>query len=419
MKPRQLIPSPVLAFLPLLVLLLTSELCWSQLGEETADGETKSRRIAVIGGGISGTFVSKYLVDYDTSCLIDSLTLFDPTFLSHTDDAMGSSSSIKLDGDNPCTLQGGRVATKILDDGTVVELGASIIYSGNKLVSDMVDADPDLTRTYPEPKAFGVWDGEDFAINSNNKTQRSLSIRLAYRYNFDIFRMKQAVERAIEAFDQIYGLLENPSSFYPSTADEIWDAVGLLSLVRMNFDKYLDTIDLSKENFVAKFLGNFGFGVLRKELITSANLSNYNQKNSQLNGLSGLVSFVPSSKGLFRVEGGNDKIPISAWKQAIFNRRSQCIGKKAPSIEHLPRQVTSVIFRTTGEIELRSSEELLGVFEIGKRVILFIVYCYLCHIFAIFLIDYFSLLPRTQLSWLLPYNNAKFRSKNKLNLMMI
>jgi hypothetical protein len=270
------------------------------------------------------------------------------------------------DDNKVSTLQGGRVSTKILDDGTAVELGASILYSGNKLVSDMVDADPDLVRTHPEPKAFGVWDGEDFTINSNRKTARSFSIRLAYRYNLDIFRMNRAVAKAINSFEKIYGLLENSSSFYPLSADEIWDAVGLLSIARMNFEKYLDSIDLSKDDFFAKILSNFGFGVLRKELITSANLSNYNQKNSELNGLCGLVSFVPASKGVYKIEGGNYKIPLSAWKQSILNRKSRCIGKKEPSIEHISRQVTSVIFKRKGEIELRSSEELLGVFDIGK-----------------------------------------------------
>lgn len=350
------------ALLPLLATLVLVQLCcFHVLGEEEVVRETRSPRIAVIGGGVGGTFVSKYLVDYDNSCQIESLTLFDPTFRSH-EDAADSQNDIN----EVSTLQGGRVSTKILDDGTAVELGASILYSGNKLVSDMVDADPDLVRSYPESKAFGVWDGEDFTINSNRKTARSFSIRLAYRYNFDIFRMNQAVEKAIDSFDKIYGLLGDPSSFYPLSADEIWDAVGLLSLARMNFEKYLDSIDLSKDDFFAKILSNFGFGVLRKELITSANLSNYNQKNSQLNGLCGLVSFVPASKGVYKIEGGNYKIPLSAWKQSILNRKSRCLGKKEPSIEHISKQVTSVIFKTDGEIELRSSDEFLGVFDVGK-----------------------------------------------------
>jgi len=352
---------PLLALLPLLAIFVSLQLCCGYVGEEDVDRETRSRRIAVIGGGVGGTFVSRYLVDYDNSCHIESLTLFDPTFRSHVDGAVNQEDVNKVS-----TLQGGRVSTKILNDGTAVELGASILYSGNKLVSDMVDADPDLIRTYPEPKAFGVWDGEDFTINSNRKTARSFSIRLAYRYNFDIFRMNQAVEKAIDSFDKIYGLLENPSSFYPLSADEIWDAVGLLSIARMNFEKYLDSIDLGKDDFFAKILSNFGFGVLRKELITSANLSNYNQKNSELNGLCGLFSFVPASKGVYRVEGGNYKIPLSAWKQSILKRKSRCIGKKEPSIEHISRQVTSVIFNRNGEIELRSLDELLGVFDIGK-----------------------------------------------------
>mmetsp|Transcript_4175 Transcript_4175/g.6181 ORF Transcript_4175/g.6181 Transcript_4175/m.6181 type:complete len:565 (-) Transcript_4175:1695-3389(-) len=346
----------------LMLLFLLSSLCCGQGRGEIAESEKKGR-IAVIGGGIGGTFVSKYLVDYDTTCQIDSLTLFDPTFQPNDSDDKRSSSSKQSDG-NQSTLQGGRVATKILDDGTVIELGASIIYSGNKLVSSMIDADASLSRISPEYKGFGVWDGKDYRINSEMKTARSLGLRMAYRYSTDIFRMNSAVGRAIKSFDQIYVLLESQSSFFPSSADEIWDAVGLLSVARINFDKYLDSIGVSKDNWWTPVYQDLGMGVLRTELIASANLSNYNQKNSNLNGLSGLVSFVPSSGGMFNIQGGNYKIPISAWKQATLHRKNICSHRKttSSSIDHVPIQVTSVISRS-GEFELWSSQEFLGVFQ--------------------------------------------------------
>ena len=355
--------------LNLIFLFLLSSLCCGQGRGERAESEKKGR-IAVIGGGIGGTFVSKYLVDYDTTCQIDSLTLFDPTFHPNASDDKRIISSEQSEGCQS-TLQGGRVATKILDDGTVIELGASIIYSGNKLVSSMVDADAALSRISPEYKGFGVWDGKDYRINSEMKTARSLGLRMAYRYSTDIFRMNSAVGRAIKSFDQIYELLESQSSFFPSSADEIWDAVGLLSVARMNFDKYLDSIGVSKDNWWTPVYQDLGMGVLRTELIASANLSNYNQKNSNLNGLSGLVSFVPSSGGMFNIQGGNYKIPISAWKQATLHRKNICSYRKTTrsSIDHVPKQVTSVISRS-GEFELWSSQEFLGVFQTGKTITL-------------------------------------------------
>ena len=348
--------------------------------QEQATRGKKSPRIAVIGGGIAGTFVSKYLVDYDTSCLVDSLTLFDPTF---------SPDGTNIYEESETTLQGGRVSSMILDDGAVVELGASIIFSGNKLVSEMVDADPTLVRAGPhantppkeqdEPqqeeehgtekkpstKGFGIWDGEDYLLNSAKKTQRSLNIRMLYRYNFDLVRLTKTVDRLVVSFNQVYDLLDStdPSTFF-QYADEIWDALGLLAPSHMSFDAYLDTIGISRNLKGWKsYIRRFGFGELRKELITSVNLSNYNQNNSQMNGLSGLVSFVPTNGELFSIMGGNYQIPISAWKQAAKNRESRCTEGQ---VRHVPKQVTSVIAKGADELELWSGQENLGVFDIGK-----------------------------------------------------
>ena len=42
--------------------------------------EQKEKRIAIIGGGIGGSFASKYLAEYDYGqCQIGSITIFDPS----------------------------------------------------------------------------------------------------------------------------------------------------------------------------------------------------------------------------------------------------------------------------------------------------------------------------------------------------
>lgn len=166
----------------------------------------KKIKIAIIGGGVSGSFVSKYLTDYDASCnSIDSITLLDPftyfpssshdpqqepsiqiipTYMQQQEDIMErntkeflpssssskqrqrrrvrlestdldnheilplSSSSSKDPASQPSPYnQGGRVSTLILSDGnntTTVELGASIIYQGNTLVMEMIRNDPTI-----------------------------------------------------------------------------------------------------------------------------------------------------------------------------------------------------------------------------------------------------------------------------------
>lgn len=77
-------------------------------------------RIGVIGGGISGSFASKYLVDYDDECSLEELTIFDPNPLGKI--------ITKDDVPDP-KWQGSRVGTYRLGDGRIVELGASVITS--------------------------------------------------------------------------------------------------------------------------------------------------------------------------------------------------------------------------------------------------------------------------------------------------
>ena len=40
--------------------------------------ETQGHNIAVIGGALSGSFTSKYLADYDDTCSITDVSIFEP-----------------------------------------------------------------------------------------------------------------------------------------------------------------------------------------------------------------------------------------------------------------------------------------------------------------------------------------------------
>ena len=132
-------------------------------------------KVAIIGGGISGTFTAKYLAEYDVNhqsssngsgrdCLLDEIVVYDvsppPTgFTNDEDNDDRSTTDSNEDTEEPTTkklqlsseprpsnYQGSRVSSIKLQDGSVVELGASIIYNGNKLVVDMIDNDPDRLK---------------------------------------------------------------------------------------------------------------------------------------------------------------------------------------------------------------------------------------------------------------------------------
>jgi prenylcysteine oxidase / farnesylcysteine lyase len=83
------------------------------------------QKIAIIGGAVSGSFSAKYLADYDKDCIIESITVFEPNPVNHAHSPLSNHV-----GEEKNYLQGSRVSTLQLADGTIVELGASILHEG-------------------------------------------------------------------------------------------------------------------------------------------------------------------------------------------------------------------------------------------------------------------------------------------------
>ncbi len=340
--------------------------------------ESKPTRIAVIGGGISGSFVTKYLSDYDVDCTLD-ITVFDPP---PSDDNQGS-----------------RVASHTLKDGTVVETGASIIFGDNKLVNDMIDGsigmtgeegnDETLRKTLPhtdgidsdDPEirnGLGVYDGRSstgkpFPLLLSHMDDKTKMSTMMWRYNLDLFLTHRATQSAQEAFHAVYEYLENDddeSCFFDSPND-IWEALGLSHEASVNFEKYLEGIGVVPymtwwkhlKNLIVKpwLLGEQG--VVQSELYEPINICNNNQINSEMTGLAGLVNAAASTGDLFAIEGGNSKLISSAFKQATRNHEDACLGKRDPSetIKRVPTKIQTLV-----SSDFKRRIELFG--EDGKIV---------------------------------------------------
>lgn len=350
--------------------------------EGTGSDDRKNKRIAIIGGGIAGTFTARYLAEYDakSSCSLDSITIFDPSPISVDKGknlGVGTSSAVETDDPN---WQGGRVASLTLPDGTVVEIGASIFFSGNKLIMDLIESDSRLIRTSPfsagkvkdeqekgkpMPTGFGVYDGEGrWPLLFSNLSSLLRKAKLLYRYNIDLLRLNSATDRALQSFNLIYSLLDSdhPETFFRSP-DEMWDAVGLLKPLRLSFDEFLDDIGVSREVQWWRTMMPFQ-GSLRKELVTAASICNYNQGPSRLNGLVGLATFLTTKGELFSILDGNQQLVLSAFEQARLIYKSRCHdADKSSTIQHIQEKVTTVV-ADLNHMELFSSQESLGEFDI-------------------------------------------------------
>ncbi len=393
-------------------------------------------RVAVIGGGISGTFTTKYLAEYDVlhrssspptddgsdtttsrDCLLDEIIVYDvsPPSTSFAEenrtDAMtnsyakvqySSSSSSSSSDPRPLNWQGSRVSSVTLMDGSVVELGASIIYEGNQLVVDMINGDPTrLKRGKPNgigkdvtedgPSGFGIYHGDQhWLLNTASLFSKYPSflqpilkrLYLLWRYNLDILRLGRAVKQAMQSFDSIYLLLNNTQhdvTYFHSPMD-IWQTVGLRSLASVTFHELLDGIGLYRDQSLelaggASSAMNYstrwdwrkwvpGMGCMRAELLSAMAINTYNQDLNQMNGLVGLAAYISAVGEVFSIEGGNHQLMESALHQAkAFYHASTCSSPSRVRIQRLQKTITTVV-ASENSMELFEGTESLGNFDI-------------------------------------------------------
>lgn len=298
--------------------------------EAKSTSKEEQIKIAIIGGGVSGNFAAKYLSDYDTKCLFD-ITIFEAPPDNVND-------------------QGSRVASSILKDGTIVELGASIIYDGNKLVNEMISGDENLEKDTPHSpgrelsneeksqlrKGMALFQGleqeKKWAFNTANMASDEIISLFKYRYNIDLYKVRKATNQALESFNLIYDLLDsNHEATFFDSPNDIWRAVGLSHAASVSYDDYLDYLGVSRH--VSWWKRIFGEqGILRSELHTAMNICNNNQLNSQMTGLAGLVNSAAAMGKLFSIKGGNNKLLQSAYNQAkqkhdVYCQRENIYGE--------------------------------------------------------------------------------------------
>jgi prenylcysteine oxidase/farnesylcysteine lyase len=346
----------------------------------------EAKKVAIIGGGVSGTFAAKYLADYDNNCTLESITIFDPM-------PIGEATTVDQEGD--VDWQGSRVASLQLKDGTVVELGASVAINDFRLLVQMLEGDPTLKMgeahtTGKEDNdrndGIGIYDGDGtWSLLTSNTPSILSKLKMLLRYNVDLWTMSRAAKTLQIGLARIHAWLDSdyPTTFFESP-DEMWNASGMLRPAHMSFDAFLDAIGLPQE--LPWWRSYLPFqGSLRAELLTATNLCNYNQANSQVNGtnareefgsircslvcslsksrftgLVGVGSFISAKVELFSIIGGNRQVIKSALTQAQTIHTDRCETK---AIQHVQKRVTSVIGDLEG-MEVFSDAKSLGQFDV-------------------------------------------------------
>jgi len=279
-------------------------------------GEVKN--IAVIGSGISGSFVTNTLGN-------------------------AANAEITIFGPSGC----GRVKSDHIQFGgktVVVEMGASIAYGGNKYIAERA---PNLSKKKPyedNPEStFGIYSVSlsSFKFKQSNIFPPSFPPFLNKVYNklYLLFTYPQLlfliphVNRAASALDSLYVSLSSGTTF--STPSSVWSSLSLSALLTTPWSTFFENeispfpsrlhseVKLDEErsdgwieatanatNRIFAQLITFCSSLRSSQLSAAVNRVNYNAEiDDDLPALVSLVSHVPLVSGdLFNYAEGNDKI---------------------------------------------------------------------------------------------------------------
>jgi prenylcysteine oxidase / farnesylcysteine lyase len=327
---------------------------------------SRSHRIAVIGGGISGTFLSKYLLEYDKNCSIEELVIFDPHVTTSTTQERSLLSKNLSNWDE----QGSRATSNIIERGTLVEMGAqSSFHRGNHFVMEMIQSDSALNveERWSLSTGLGIYDGNgDWKFLVTNGSQWWTWTVLMWKYNYDLIMLLRASRRLEYAYDLLSHFLnsQHETTFFENASD-MWISLRLGKAVYSTFPEFLDAWGICKSiedlSWWRRMLPYQR--CIREELLTAIVLKYHNQDLSQVNALVGLDSFVAFQKQEYTLVGGNDKIIPSAFHQAQL-ASLRCQNCNAKSVfRHMPHQISTAV-ATMDDIKLFSKDQNLGSFHI-------------------------------------------------------
>ena len=265
--------------------------------------EREGHTVAVIGAGVAGSFVAKWLDEAPTSFVVDVF------------EAEGT--------------PGGRVKSDI-DLG--VELGASIAYAGNQYVasySSLLGLEKVKPAEDNPAGTFGIWGGGHWKFKQASGPSYLPSFvkglyknaQIYWNYRDVLSSLFAHVNQAASSLDDLYSLL-NGGEWY-KTPEDAWKAIDL--------DRYLN---VSFSQFYRSEVSSTSTRLLT-ELSTAVNRVNYNHATSELPALVGLVSHVPLVSGdLFALKEGNSALP-----RALIDSTSATL--------YLNTRVSLVVFNPT------------------------------------------------------------------------
>lgn len=251
------------------------------------------QRVAIVGAGIGGAASAYYLRE-----------------------VLGERASLTIIEES--LRVGGRVEnvsyTHATGATTPLEIGASILYSGNQNLMTAIGklklhAGPPIFDT--DDGTTGIWDGHRLVFQSSPWSLVT-AFRVLWRYGWGMFELRRVVRTTLSNFTKIYALQNGTKSGGSTsgglafeTPEALWEALGLFDLTQLT---------------IRDFLAAQGVGAPDSKLVTefvgSIQRVNYNA-NNDINALAGLVSLCPTVTGeVVSVEEGNAAMAVAMLQDA-------------------------------------------------------------------------------------------------------
>lgn len=191
---------------------------------------------------------------------------------------------------------GGRIGTVPLGNNTIVEAGASIIASRNRLMrhfTDLLGLQP--LELGSKKATVGLWDGQSFRLRTS-PNEALTALRLLWRYRVSLVRMRWLVGGLLDKFDALY----------PGEIGDVGAWPGAVNM-RGLFESAEGLFELTQRTFGDSVRGRLSpFFVA--EFASAISRANYNADAAGMNGLAGSISLAGSGGTLWAVRGGNVQV---------------------------------------------------------------------------------------------------------------
>jgi len=248
----------------------------------------RNPKIAVIGAGIGGTSAAFHLSES----------------LPNAEISVFESGKV-----------GGRLAT-VQIGGREYESGGSIIHPANRLMTDHLKQCGFEKAGSHEADAFSIVSGGKVVFQDIPGIWSTIKMVLRYGL-WSLTKMENYVNTIVENFGTIYAKLDQGDAFV--NTGELLDGMSPVSKKGVNSHEMQN---LTKISLKGKLMSLSLSDDLISELATIATKVNYGQFLDKMHAFVGTVSLAGVQGGLWRVQGGNYKIPECLLQQSGASRRS-------------------------------------------------------------------------------------------------